>query len=213
MLLGLSISSTEFKELEDSLHHALVTSSDGLTASQRYYIENRSRRLVYNIVRLNQNYLDVRTPGLDSELIDYALKLPWGVRGGAVLYRHIINRLDPGLAKIRYDKSGLPLLAKSEKSFSRRARLFISRNLNHLLPNRKFLLDIETGFGQCFRRSSDFRRAISEFVDGSEWTCSIFGAEVIQRLEVQRLRGRGVEDLVGMLVTLSALDRQGVGRG
>lgn len=160
-------------------------------------------------MRLNQNYLDVRTPGLDHELIDFALALPRNLRQNALLYRHIINRLDPALARIRYDKSGLPVMDLRKRSWLRRLRGPLMRNLNHLLPDRRFLRESETNFSRLLRESADFRAQLDAHVSASSWARALFGERIIPRLEAQRRKGRPVDDMVGALVTLAALEAQG----
>lgn len=207
-VLGLKTNDRRYRDLEASIEDELLVHKDGLSASQDYYIRNRSRRLVYNIVRLNQNFLDVKTPGMDHRLIDYGTALPWNLRHNALLYRSIINRLDPALARIRYDKSGLPLIDPRKRSTWRRVQHRLVTNLNHLLPNRSFFLDVETNFGRLFRESPTFRHMVARHVEHSEWVTALFGPAIIQRLEKQRRAGRPVENVIGVLVTLASLDYQ-----
>lgn len=207
--LEIGSESEVLRTLAESVAQATLVEPAGWNATQRYYVENRSRRLVYNIVRLNQNYLDVRTPGLDHELIDFALALPRNLRQNALLYRHIINRLDPALARIRYDKSGLPVMDLRKRSWLRRLRGPLMRNLNHLLPDRRFLRESETNFSRLLRESADFRAQLDAHVSASSWARALFGERIIPRLEAQRRKGRPVDDMVGALVTLAALEAQG----
>jgi len=208
-VLGMAADSPLLRQLAESVAAALAGhGEDGLSASQDYYIENRSRRLVYNIVRLNQNHMAVKTPGLDHALIDFGIALPWNLRRNALLYRHIIQSLDPALAAIRYDKSGLPLSDPRRSSRRRRVRQRLVSNLNHLFPDRRWFRDVETGFGRLFREDAAFRADVGRHVAGSSWARALFGRDIIERLERQRRRGRPVEGVIGMLVTLAALERR-----
>ncbi|MGL1832979.1 hypothetical protein ACKVEX_05155 [Rhodocyclaceae bacterium SMB388] len=210
-MLGFQPDSQMLKDLEASIDAATDRGrQDGAWAvSQDYYLENRSRRLVYNIVRLNQNYLDVRTPGLDHELSDFAFRLPKSLRTNALLYRHVIAKLSPALATIRYDKSGLPLLDMRRRSLRKKVLGTIKRNLNHVFPNRSWMRESGTNFSRLFAHDVEFRHRLAKQVDRSEWVRELFGQQVVERLDAERRKGRPSEDLVGALVTLAALEHQG----
>lgn len=211
-MLGLQAGQATLKGLESSIEATILSYGDCVwAASQDYYLDNRSRRLVYSIVRLNQNHLDVRTPGMDHDLMDFAFRLPKSLRKRSLLYRHVINALSPQLAAINYDKSGLPVLDLRTRSFKRRLFSPIKRNLNHFFPNRRWLRETETNFSQLFACDAAFRSRVASAVDRSRWIRDLFGARIIERLDAERRKGRPSDDLIGALVTLAALESQGAG--
>ena len=209
-VLGLDVHTPLFREFEDSLRAEIGLTDDGLTASQAYYIRNRSRRLVYNIVRLNQNHLDVRTPGLDHELIDFGLSIPWNLRNNALLYRHIIQALDPKLAQFVYDKSGLPLMDLRRSSWKRRVRRATMPYLRRILPALARKPSGGTNFTRLYRESPQFRATVRTYVEQSNWITSLLGDSLFENLELRRRQGRGATDVIGILVTASALNQQTV---
>lgn len=206
--LGIAETSRPFQALTDSVALETLRGEEGWIATQRYYLENRSRRLVYNIVRLNQNYLDIKTPGLDHELMDFGVSLPRSLRKNALLYRHVIHTLDPDLARITYDKSGLPIMDLRRRSWPRRLRGPLMRNLNRIWPERRFFRESETNFAKLLRESTTFRQQLDAHISASQWIRELFGRDVMARLEVQRRQGRPVDDMVGAMVTLAALELQ-----
>ncbi|WP_018141265.1 hypothetical protein [Thioalkalivibrio sp. ALJ7] len=206
--LGFSAESEEVSLLTDYIREEYPSADAGLDASQLHYLENRSRRLVYNIVRLNQNYLDVRTPALDHQLMDFALRLPWELRRGSWLYRRIIHRLDPNLAAIPYDKTGLPLLDPRPRSRGKAIARQLRPLLDRAWPGRPFLQPPEGNFARIARRDQSFRSAAATALSDSEWLESCLGTKGA-RMPTQsgnRLGQAGIDCLGGML-TISLLER------
>lgn len=175
--------------------------------SPRHYLENRSRRLVYNIVRLNQNFLDVRTPALNHALMDFALALSWELRKGSWLYRRVIHQFSPALAAIPYDKTGLPLLdprpRSRRKALARRARPV----LDQLWPGRSFLQPPEGNFFRLARRDPSFRASAMHALQQSEWLPGALQLtpphDVLQR---GARMGQNAVDCLGGIFTVALLE-------
>ncbi|WP_244270857.1 hypothetical protein [Thioalkalivibrio sp. ALJ1] len=206
--LGFAANSEEVRLLTDYIHAAYPEAGSGLDASQRHYLENRSRRLVYNIVRLNQNYLDVRTPALDHALMDFALNLPWELRRGSWLYRRIIHRLDPNLAAIPYDKTGLPLLDPRPRSRGKALARQLRPLLDRAWPGRPFLQPAEGNFARIARRDPTFRQQAAELLAGSEWLPeALHLKDPSSALKPGREMGQAHMDCLGGLLTVATLER------
>ncbi|WP_019625791.1 hypothetical protein [Thioalkalivibrio sp. ALJT] len=206
--LGFAANSEEVRLLTDYIHAAYPEAGSGLDASQRHYLENRSRRLVYNIVRLNQNYLDVRTPALDHALMDFALNLPWELRRGSWLYRRIIHRLDPNLAAIPYDKTGLPLLDPRPRSRGKAIARQLRPLLDRAWPGRPFLQPAEGNFARIARHDPTFRQQAAERLAGSEWLPeALHLKDPSSALKPGREMGQAHMDCLGGLLTVATLER------
>ncbi|MFV8835533.1 hypothetical protein ACNSTU_11255 [Aquisalimonas sp. APHAB1-3] len=184
-------------------------SVDGLSASQRYIFENRSRRMVYGIVRLNQNYVDVRTPGLDTELLDFVIRVPWELRKHARLYRKIINRVDPRLASIVHDKTGLPVNA--EKPLSRRKFLVkrLRYYVNRVWPGKPLFRGKETRFETLVRTDAAFREEVCALLRQSHWLTEALQTDPVAMLDAQKAAYGEIDpDCVGAMVNIALLEKQ-----
>lgn len=178
-----------------------------LDASQQYIMENRSRRMVFGIVRLNGNFLDVRTPGLDIDFIDYAMRLPWGLRKGARVYKEIIGLINPRLAAIKHDKTGLPVSAGPAVARSRKVMKFVRYYVNRVWPGGGLIIEKQTGFERLLRTEPVFRQQVYDAIGGSRWVREVFGNDMVGVLERQRT-GRGYSfDGIGAMLTMALLER------
>jgi hypothetical protein len=178
-----------------------------LDASQQYIMENRSRRMVFGIVRLNANFLDVRTPGLDVDFIDYAMRLPWGLRKGARVYKEIIGLINPRLAAIKHDKTGLPVSAGPAVARSRKVMKYVRYYANRIWPGGGLIIEKQTAFERLLRTQPEFRQRVYDAIAGSRWIREVFGLNIVEVLERQRT-GRGYSfDGIGAMLTLAILER------
>ena len=198
-----------FTRFREDYEASFPSGRHGLDASQQVIMENRSRRMVFGIVRLNANYLDVRTPGMDSGFIDYAMRLPWALRKGAVGYKKIIGMVDPRLAAIDHDKTGLPLTAGAEVSRKRKLAKLTTYYVNRVWPGEPLIKGKETAFERMLRTDAAFRTEVYDAISKSKWIEDVFGRGTVQTLEGQRL-SRGLSfDGVGALLTVALLEKTG----
>ena len=202
--LGLTSGSDEVRLVSDCVREDFPVASSGLECSQLHYLENRSRRLVYNIVRLNQNYLDVRTPALDHTLMDFAFSLPWSLRKGSWLYRRIIHQLSPELAAIPYDKTGLPLLDPRPRSRAKEVIRHIRPILDRAWPGRTFLQRPEGNFSRLARQNNCFRDECWSIICQSEWLRDTLRLESFALSSYKM--GHGLVDCMGGLLTIALLE-------
>lgn len=196
-----------FARFREDYEDSFPTQGGGLGASQQFIMENRSRRMVYGIVRLNANYLDVRTPGLDTAFIDYAMRLPWYLRKGARAYKEIIGVIDPRLAAIEHDKTGLPLSAGPGLSRRRKASKFFTYYVNRIWPGEPLIKGKETAFERLLRTDQGFRERVYQVIAASRWVGEVFGKGIVEVFERQRT-SRGLSfDGIGALLTVALLER------
>lgn len=180
---------------------------DGLSASQRYIMENRSRRMVHGLVRLNQNYLDVRTPGIDSELLDFVMRVPWELRKHARLYRRIIAAVDPTLAEIPHDKTGRPLLAPPPRRPGRRVIRRLRYYANRAWPGPPLFPGKETRFEYLARKDKAYRTELYTLLRSSEWLPHVLGNDPVRMLEHQRRRCGFITDCLGGMLNVALLEQ------
>lgn len=196
-----------FQSFRDDYMDRFPGGRHALDASQQYIMENRSRRMVFGIVRLNGNFLDVRTPGLDIGFIDYAMRLPWGLRKGARIYKEIIGIINPRLAAVKHDKTGLPVSAGPAVARSRKLMKFLSYYANRVWPGGGLIIEKQTAFERLLRTNPGFREQVYHAIAGSRWVREVFGGDMVGVFERQRT-GRGYSfDGIGAMLTMALLER------
>lgn len=209
-LIGLPPAHQDLTEVLDlfRVDYARGDPDSALQASQRYYLHNRSRRYVYGMVRLAQNFAPVATPGLDIELLDFGFALPWQNRVGAELYKCAIMQLAPDLAAITYDKTGLPLSAPPGKSWRLKMRNKAEHYLDHVWPSRPFLNGADADLPNLLRRHPAFAGRLCCLLDQSAWLAHMLGrtghaASLVRRASRGEQQLRPI--LLGM-VTIALLE-------
>lgn len=209
-LIGRDPTDALMRDLSERLLDAYgVQSLSPLGRSQRYYLENRGRKYVVGAAQLTQNYLPVALPGIDNDLLDFGFSLPWELRKGASLYRAAICRLAPDLAKVRYDKTGLPLTSRRRVSLRLRAENAARGYLHVFWRQRPFLRDSECSLDEVIRKQHGFLQQIQEILRGSEWVCEMLG----NRTDVDRLIARertelSLGHLLAGMITIAKLESQ-----
>jgi asparagine synthase (glutamine-hydrolysing) len=71
-----------------------------------FYISSHCRRLTQNFITFTRSHIEVRFPFFDYALIDFLYSIPAKTRGHRKLYRELIRRETPELARIPFDKEG-----------------------------------------------------------------------------------------------------------
>lgn len=190
------------------VEYALDRATCPLQASQRYYLENRSRRYVFGATRLAQNHLPVALAGIDSELLDFGFGLPWGLRHGAVLYRRAIVQTAPQLAAIAYDKTGLPVTSSRKMAWSLILKRRLIANLEVVWPSRPFLCDREASLGEILRRNPDVAERTHRVLAESSWVRDMLGgADQIDKILKICSQGGRFDQILYPLLTLAKLER------
>jgi asparagine synthase (glutamine-hydrolysing) len=107
-------------------------------AAEFFYLVNHCLRMTQQMVTTGRSHMEFRFPFWDYQLIDFLYSLRPEVRADKLLYRHVITRCTPRLARIPYDKKEfLPSVEQPRhmlQAFSVRTR----RRLN-LWPQRPWL--------------------------------------------------------------------------
>lgn len=208
-LLGRPVQDPLLTEVLEEIDAAfgLEGADSALAASQRYYLDNRSRRFVRSTVRLAQNHVPVATPALDTELIDFAMALPWSTRQGGPLYRGLILRLAPDLAEVPYDKTGRPLKDGIRPTLRRRlSRSFYGR-MNRRWPTRPVLRSPPSPV-QLLLDSPQTIAHAKRLLDHSLWAQELTGSTMPGRKLLPAYPGDPrIELLLAALLSISGLER------
>jgi asparagine synthase (glutamine-hydrolysing) len=96
----------------EEFSQALIESRARLSDNRRAYysIRQNDRRWVLEGQNLLRSRLVVRTPFYDNELVDFMLSVPPGLRCDSYLYMRGFIQTAPDVAKVPYEKTGLPLV-------------------------------------------------------------------------------------------------------
>lgn len=107
-------------------------------AGEYFYLVNHCLRMTQQMVNIGRSHLEFRFPFWDYQLIDFIYSLPPEIRGDKVLFRHIITRRTPKLARIPYDKQEfLPTVQEPLHTFQ--ALSVRTRRRLKLFPQRPWL--------------------------------------------------------------------------
>jgi asparagine synthase (glutamine-hydrolysing) len=95
----------------EGYRNALLESGSHLPVDQRHYFDIRYRvpRMTLNGVDLVRSRTWVRLPFCDRDLVEYILTVPAGYRFERYLMEKAFIQAFPGLAKVPYTSTGLPL--------------------------------------------------------------------------------------------------------
>jgi asparagine synthase (glutamine-hydrolysing) len=107
-------------------------------AHEFFYLDNHCLRLTINMVTFARSHIEVRTPFWDYPLVDFMLSLRPDLRTGKQLYRHVLTRELPNLARIPYDKDEFLPIANDTLRRSHGLGVRVLRRLK-VLPQRPTL--------------------------------------------------------------------------
>ena len=108
-----------------------------------FYIRNHCGRLTQNLVTFARSHIEVRFPFFDYDLFDFLYSIPALLRGCQTLYRAVIEREIPRLARIPYDYDEfLPTprpLIRSIYALPTKLKRRFNRHLGPIFPERPTL--------------------------------------------------------------------------
>jgi len=112
-------------------------------------LRQRDRRYILPLSTYMDWYLDIRLPYLDNEVTEFAINLPLELRFGKSFIHKAIKSLFPSLAKIPWEKSGVPPDTK-------RLTLLFSRLRSTIMNATRRFLERASG-GRILFQPSDYR--------------------------------------------------------
>jgi asparagine synthase (glutamine-hydrolysing) len=107
-------------------------------AGEYFFNANHFARYSVHMVTTERSHIEVRFPFWDYDLVDYLYSLPPEIRGPRRLYRHVITRETPKLARIPFDKEEF-LPTSNYLLFKAHALSVRARKRLHLFPNHPTL--------------------------------------------------------------------------
>jgi asparagine synthase (glutamine-hydrolysing) len=107
-------------------------------AAEYFYLVNHCLRMTQQMVNIGRSHMEYRFPFWDYQLIDFMYSLRPEIRANSLLYRTIITRWTPRLARIPYDKQEF-LPSVEEPLHTLHAWSVRARRRLKLLPQRPWL--------------------------------------------------------------------------
>jgi asparagine synthase (glutamine-hydrolysing) len=125
----------------NSVMESLDRSTSLLSANKwaHFWIRGRQRRFTLHGAELLRSQVVCRTPFADRDLVEFMRTVPPMLRFGGYLYFMALAETYPWMAKIPYEKTGLPLIPCAEELFIR-AKLTLIWKLHSMGMKRIFSL-------------------------------------------------------------------------
>jgi asparagine synthase (glutamine-hydrolysing) len=110
-----------------------------------FYTEYRSRKLIQYFFIHNRPYFESRTPFLEKNLLKFLYSLPVGYRGNRRLQIAVLDRLNPKLSGVPWDKTNMPPTSHSWPLFKRKYVLR-AHTVLHKLTKKHWLIPAVRGY-------------------------------------------------------------------
>ncbi len=137
-----------------------INDADQLCRSM--YLRTRGERYVFPMSNVNQNFCNVRFPGLDYDLFDYCMTLPsWQIRSPEV-YLQIFNTFFPELSLVEWAQTGYPVCDGIQKQArtTNKLRDVIAFYLLRLSVGKIDFFTPSADVNYSFRKDISFRREV-----------------------------------------------------
>lgn len=99
-----------------------------------FYIRHHCGRLTHNMVTMYRSHFEVRFPFFDYALFDFLYSLPVKLRAHKALFRAILERETPRLARIPYDHDDLLPTSREQLRRAHALSVKVRRRLGQLWP-------------------------------------------------------------------------------
>ena len=177
-------------------------------ASREFYFKARSRRLVSSGNAFWESFADFIYPGIDSELFDFAVRIPPEFLKTGYIYRKVIDQLLPNLSHIKWEKTNkriksYPLpIETSLKNFSKKIE-------NRILKMSNGRLDTFTGkvsYDRYFRNNKNFYQwNMAKIDDVRLKERGIYHIEGLQSIIEKCLSGHNYYKYISMVISLEKI--------
>ena len=174
-----------YEEIEElaksslSLAYQSASEKNNISSNIADYINlrNRQRRFILYGPITSYSIFEVRVPFYDYDLIDFVMCIPPNLRYDEYLYVEAFKKLFPQLAKVPWQKTGLPVNATKFQKW-------IHYNSSRISYRAKRVLEMLTGGAIC-------RTHVSSFADYNAWIRTTFKDFVLQVLLDDKTSQRG----------------------
>jgi asparagine synthase (glutamine-hydrolysing) len=197
------IKNEPLSSLEESLKD--VEFDNATDCLDSFFLRQYGRyHLSYQILR---NYVEDRIPGSDNDFVDLVRSIPAKLRSKDRMYYRFLTELSPDLARIPYQKTGLPpaspLLAHKIGFVTKQGYKLLIRKLRTLTKGKICIPD-KMGYpdlGEWIRKNRKMRKFFQDvLLDKRTLNRPYFKAEFITRLVDEHMQGK--KDYTKQLCTL-----------
>ncbi len=205
------LDSRRFQSIEETLRD--FPEGNSWERTRYFYFVNRGKRHINSGYTIYSCISDCVFPGLDYDLFDYAVKIPYEyVRlPTARLYRHTIEALHPALAEVPWDLTGLSL-DKDPTPKSNRRRYQLNRAKYYLGRISRGVLDFSVpaiSDNRLFRHHRGFRAAaLNVLQDPRTISRGFFDREGIEKLIRLQDSGRNYFPIIWAIMTVEKFFRK-----
>ena len=183
--------------------------SENMTELMQYfYFSNRGRRFVLGTPNTHRAYLEQGYPGMDYDLFDFGVRLPYYLRYKAELYRKIFLRHMAPLADIPWAQTGLTL--ERYENFRSKMRKKVTKYSYYLsrITNGRWEFLPKHQLDRRFRKDKTFRKYVIEFLsDKKTLDRGYFAKSNVENLIRLQDSGRNYFDLFISLITVEMFYR------
>ena len=178
-----------------------------------YNFRERQRRFILMGPILTRNSLEMRTPFLDNDLIDFILTVPTIYMINKHLYKKMILTIFLQLADIPYQATGLPLHASKFK-VNTYFLLFkkMAYKINRTIFKFEFLIDPKgyADYNEWMRKNRNLREyIINILLDKKTLERPYFDQKHIQKILDAHMSGeKNYSELIGRLLTFELWNRE-----
>ncbi|MBA7517775.1 hypothetical protein ES705_09829 [subsurface metagenome] len=139
------------KKLHENFSNSIeqIQLKNPMNIADFWELYQRDRRYILQIPNYVNWYLEVKTPFLDENIIDFAIQLPYELRIRKTFIHQFLEAQYPEFASISYEKTGLSANIFGFKLFESKLKRFIQKRL--------ILLIQKISFGKFKIRSKDYR--------------------------------------------------------
>ncbi len=188
---------------------SIISNKDIVHFCRILYLMTRGKRYVYMMPYINQQYCDVRFPGLDYDLIEFCMHLPTFQFRQPLVYLKIFENYFPDLNEVIWAKTGLPLKRgmtrpKKYSGYIKELRYFLKR-----ITLGK--VDLETprnDYNRMFRNDKIFRNSIINILrDGQCIMNGVIRSNGLEKLYDDICYGRNNFFILERLITVELFFR------
>ncbi len=209
LLLGPSNGDIQTRVMDD-YRLGMDEAGSPILADQRVFFDFRQRvpRMTLKGVEVARSKVVVRLPFADNDLVDFALRLPPGLRYGRRLQRNAFIRNFPKLAQIPTTDTGLPMMECARDIYLRGLQVLRwhlnSKNLGWLIgPDRRPYKNYKSWFQTELRSWVE-----SILLDAKTLERHSFNPDVIRKMVNEHMAGGDHTVRLGALLSLELWFRQ-----
>lgn len=170
------------------------------------------RRFVNYGNLVKRTHVEVRSPFFDNDLVDFIVNTPPHERRYQYLYTRTFSQLFPQLAKIPWEKTGLPVDATN--SFAKMTLSLVKKRLKIKMGGTSSI-NLFAKYTQWSRENENLITFIcSTLLDGKGYSRSVLNIKTVERILQEHIRGKfNHMEIISRLLTFQLWSRLFINQG